>query len=143
MSDAGTILDAGVQLLDAGPAIPDAVVRPTGVGPGFFNLDNMLRAQNVVVVVASWSVTELISRAGRGLTFVRERLLPVLPLIFCELLVFATASWQPEATHGERALLGALLGTVTVWGHQAAKRAGLHDLLPFMRDKATDDKPGT
>lgn len=111
----------------------------TGLGPSFFNLDNMLVPQNVALIVVSWSLTELISRSSKGLTFVRKRLLPVLPLIFCMLFVFATASWQPHATHGERLLLGALLGTVTVWGHMAAQKAGLHKYLPFMNPVVVDD----
>lgn len=110
------------------------------LGPSFFNLDNVLMPQNVALIVVSWSLTELISRSSKGLVFVRERLLPILPLIFCEIFVFATASWQPAATHGERALLGALLGTVTVWGHAAAKKAGLHNWLPFMKDKDSDSE---
>lgn len=112
---------------------------PTGLGPGFFNLENLLRGENAALIVASWSLTELISRSSRGLRVVRQRLLPVLPLFFCEVFVFATSHWQPLATHGERALLGALLGTATVWGHMAAKKAGLHEYLPFMRqDDATE-----
>lgn len=111
----------------------------TGLGPGFFNLDNMLAPQNVALIVVSWSLTELISRSSKGFTFVRERLLPVLPLMFCVLFVLATASWQPRATLGERLLLGALLGTVTVWGHMAAQKVGLHKLLPFMNPVVVDD----
>lgn len=111
-----------------------------GLGPGFFNLDNILMPQNIALIVVSWSLTELISRSSKGMQFVRERLLPVLPLIFCELFVFATAHWQPHATHGERALLGALLGTVTVWGHAAAKKAGLHNYLPFMKPAGDADE---
>jgi hypothetical protein len=108
----------------------------SGLGPGFFNLDNMLVPQNIALIVVSWSLTELISRSSKGLEFVRERMLPILPVLFCELFVFATSTWQPAATVGERALLGALLGTVTVWGHMAAQKSGLQGLIPFMKPGA-------
>lgn len=115
---------------------------PTGVGPSFFNLDNMLAPQNVALIVVSWSLTELVSRSSVGLPVVRVRLLPILPVVFCELFVFATAGWQPQATFGERVLLGALLGTVTVWGHMAAQKTGLHKLLPFMNPvTVTEENP--
>jgi hypothetical protein len=103
----------------------------SGLGPGFFNLDNLMMPQNVALMVVSWALTELVSRATRSSPFVKQHVLPLLPVAFCELFVFLTANWQPEATVGERALLGALLGTVTVWGHVAAGKAGLQKFLPF------------
>ena len=117
---------------------------PSGLGPGFFNLSNVLVPQNVALIVVAWSLTELISRASKGLPFVQERMLPVLPVLFCVAFVFATSSWQPSATYGERMLLGSLLGTVTVWGHMTAQATGLHRLMPFMRagkNGAADDDP--
>ena len=115
--------------MDAGPLVE--VTR--GLGPGFFNLENLLMPQNIALIVVSWALTELIARSSRGFSFVQERLLPVLPVAFCVAFVFATTSWQPTATYGERVLLGTLLGTVTVWGHMAAQSSGLHALLPFMK----------
>lgn len=120
---------------------PTTPLTVSGLGPGFFNLDNLLMPQNIAVIVAAWSLTELVARSSKGLAFVRDRLLPLLPVAFCLLFVFATAHWQPAATNGERLLLGALLGTVTVWGHMAAQKTGLHGLLPFMQRSETPSDP--
>lgn len=126
------------------PSIVEAAAAtPAGLGPGFFNLDNMLAPQNIALIVVSWALTELISRSSKGLVFVRERLLPILPVVFCELFVFLTANWQPHATVGERALLGALLGTVTVWGHMVAQKAGLHAFMPFMKKAPVSEENDT
>lgn len=105
--------------------------------PGFLQLDNLLAYQNGLLVMAAWFITEIISRSTRGV-IVMQRVLPALPILVCEVLVFATTSWQPTATNGERMLLGVLLGALTVNGHMLAKKWGLQDLLPFMKERAQD-----
>ncbi len=103
---------------------------------GLFNLDVLLSYQNVLVVIAAWTlitiskkvVPEFFSSQAGG------RILPVLPVLVCEALVFATMSLQPEMFMGERALLGVVLGTLTANVHTLAKRFGLHDLVPALRD---------
>jgi len=131
--DAGTILDAGIQL--AFPEVAVVAEPMQGVGPGFFNIDNVLAYQNAVLIVAAWSITEMLSRATRkmGNADIRASILTLLPLGLCVAFVLGTAHWQPTATTGERVLLGCLLGTFTVWGHTVAKSTGLHDKLPILK----------
>ncbi len=102
---------------------------------GLFNLDVLLSYQNVLVIVAAWTlittskrmVPEFFeSKAGK-------RFLPILPVLVCEALVFATMAFQPHMFTGERALLGVVLGTLTANVHTLAKRFGLHDLVPALR----------
>jgi hypothetical protein len=102
----------------------DVVTHAQGLGPGFFNIDNLLMPQNMVVIMASWSLTEMFSRVFKGAPFL-DRVIIFLPLVFSLAIVFLTAERQPQATWGERVLLGTLLGTVTVWGHIAGKKTGL------------------
>lgn len=110
-------------------------MEQVGVGPGFFNIDNVLAFQNALLIVLAWSITELFSRATRkmGNADVRACILTLLPLVLCVAFVLGTAHWQPTATTGERVLLGCLLGTFTVWGHMVAKSTGLHDKLPILK----------
>ena len=140
--DPQQLADAGTAAVDVGTTIVQAAPAAKGIGSGFFNLDTILVPQNIALIVVSWSLTELISRSAKGWQFIRDHLLPILPLAFCELFVFATASWQPSATHGERALLGALLGTVTVWGHSFVQNSPFAKYIPFLKDQGADAAGG-
>ncbi len=127
--------------MDAGPIVevlPPVVEQAKRGVPGFFQIDNLLAYENGLLIVAAWFLTELLSRVTKGVTFV-ARLLPLVPTVICVALVFLTTEWQPEATDGERVILGVLLGMMTVNGHVLAKRWGLHDFLPFMRAKPEQD----
>jgi hypothetical protein len=149
--DAGIILDAGTDISDAGTAllvtIPEAAHH--GLGPGFFNLENMLSYQNGILIMAAWAITEMVSRATRKMSNadLRTSVLMIMPLLLCIAFVLGTSNWQPEATVGERLLLGSLLGSVTVWGHKIAKATGMHDKIPLLnlimaeKDDEEPDEP--
>lgn len=112
-----------------------ASLPAAGLGPGFFNTDNLMRPENLTLMVASWGVTEMASRSTRKMKAadLRESILMVLPLALCIVFVFATANWQPDATGGERFLLGCMLGIATVFGHNFAKASGMHDKVPLLK----------
>lgn len=102
----------------------------------FFALENLLTYQNVLVIIAAWfAVTTLRKMFPRF--FVERwgsRILPVLPAIVCQILVWATVQWQPEASAGERVLLGLVLGAFTANAHSILRRFGLQELIPGLRE---------
>jgi hypothetical protein len=107
----------------------------TGLGPGFFNTDNLLMPQNAMLMSLAWGLTEMASRGTRKMSKgdLRELVLMGLPVLLCTFFVFLTANWQPHATTGERMLLGIALGVCTVFGHMFAKKTGMHDKIPFLK----------
>jgi len=111
------------------------LTTPTGLGPGFFNTDNLLMPQNAMLMSLAWGLTEMASRGTRKMskTDLRELVLMMLPVLLCVFFVFLTANWQPHATTGERVLLGIALGVCTVFGHNIAKKTGMHDKLPLVK----------
>ena len=117
----------------------------TGLGPGFFNTDNLLMPQNAMLMSLAWGLTEMSSRTMRKMTSSdkRELVLMMMPVFLCTFFVFLTSNWQPHATTGERVLLGITLGVCTVFGHMFAKKTGMHDKLPFLKiimAEAKDEK---
>lgn len=116
-----------------------------GLGPGFFNTDNLLMPQNAMLMSLAWGLTEMASRGSRKMSKgdLRELTLMTLPAFLCLCFVFLTSNWQPHATTGERVLLGITLGVCTVFGHMFAKKTGMHDKLPFLKiimAEAKDEK---
>lgn len=115
----------------------------------FFDLKNLLTYQNVLVIVATYSLV-VMSRKVAPRFFVEglgNRLLPVMPVIYSQGLVWATMSFQPTATIGERILLGIVLGAIASNGHSVLKRFGFNDIVPGLRDNdrgmgpPTEDSP--
>ena len=120
------------ELIDAGTT---TITATKGLGPGFFNTDNLLMPQNAMLMSLAWGLTEMASRGTRKMSKgdLRELVLMVLPVLLCIFFVFLTANWQPQATAGERVLLGIALGVSTVFGHMFAKKTGMHDKLPLLK----------
>lgn len=117
----------------------DPEVLPPSVASmgGFFDLEHLLSYQNVLVIIAAWFA--VITLRKMFPTFFKEtvagqRLLPVLPIVFCQAAVWITLSWQPTASWGERVLLGFVLGALTANAHTIFKRFGLHDYVPGIRE---------
>lgn len=103
-----------------------------------FNLDILLSYQNILVVIAAWTLISILKKVVPEITKNKwgKRILPVLPVLVCEALVFATMAMQPDMHLAERALLGVVLGTLTANVHTIAKRFGLQDLVPALREAA-------
>jgi hypothetical protein len=101
----------------------------------FFDLQNLLSYQNVLVIVAAWTIiTTLRKMAPSFFTAgIGQRLLPLLPLVVCQALVWATMVWQPTSTVGEKILLGFVLGALTSNAHSVLRRFGLHEVVPGLR----------
>ena len=116
-----------------------------GLGPGFFNTDNLLMPQNAMLMSLAWGLTEMASRGTRKMSKadLRELVLMLLPVLLCVFFVFLTANWQPQATTGERVLLGIALGVSTVFGHMFAKKTGLHDKLPLVKLLMAEPQDGS
>lgn len=101
-----------------------------------FDLTNLLSYQNVMVIIACWSLV-VVARKAAPKFFdgtIGKGLLPIMPVMFGEGLVWATMSYQPDASVGERILLGIVLGTIAANGHTVLKRFGLHGLIPGLRE---------
>lgn len=107
----------------------------------FFELGNLLTYQNMLVIIGAWFIIETTKKMGGGFhkTTWGKRLLPLLPVIICEIMVWATVKWQPESTPGEKILLGLVLGACTANAHTIFKRFGLTDYIPVLGEKGGDD----
>jgi len=102
----------------------------------FFELENLLTYQNVLVMIGTW-VLVVTARKTAPKFFTDgfgKRLLPLMPLVFAQALVWATIRFQPDATVGERIILGIILGAIAANGHSVLKRFGLTGLIPGLKD---------
>lgn len=104
----------------------------------FFELSNLLTYQNVLVIVAAWFVVTTLRKMAPAFFVegVGEKLLPLMPILVCQILVWATVRWQPDASWGERVLLGLVLGALTANAHTILRRFGLQELIPGLREGA-------
>jgi len=104
------------------------------VHAGFFELDHLLSYQNVLVILAAWSMIQ----TGKLLFptfFASERgkkWLVLLPGILCQIAVWGTMRWQPDASVGERVVLGIVLATFTAHAHDVLRRFGISAYVPVL-----------
>lgn len=103
----------------------------------FFDLQHLLTYQNVLVVMAAWFIIETLKKLVPEFwrSKIGSRVLVLMPMAVCQLLVWCTIAWQPEASWGERLMLGFVLGFLTAHAHDVLKRFGLHDYLPVLGTK--------
>lgn len=122
-------------------------MEPTVAAAGaFFDLKHLLTYQNMLIVMATWNVIELMKRLApdffRGK--VGSKLLTLMPMIICQALVWITVKWQPESTPGEKIVLGLVLAFLTAHAHDVLKRFGLHEYIPVfgkkLHEKSADPK---
>jgi len=121
-------------------------MEPTAPG-AFFDLQNLLTYQNVLVVIAAWFVIETAKKIGPDFWRSKpgSRLLSLMPMTVCQALVWVTMPWQPDSTTGEKVVLGFVLGFLTAHAHDVLKRFGLHEYVPVLGRKLnprpTDGEP--
>lgn len=102
----------------------------------FFKLENLLSYQNVLVIIAAWFIVTTLRKMFPAFFVVGwgERLLPLLPAAVCQVLVWVTVRWQPDAEWGERVLLGLVLGALTSHAHSVLRRLGLQQFIPGLEE---------
>lgn len=116
-------------------------MEPASAG-AFFDLKHLLTYQNVLVCIAAWNLIELSKRLApsffRGP--VGSRVLILMPMVFCQILVWATVPWQPESSAGEKIVLGLVLAFLTAHLHDILKRFGLQDYIPVFGKKLNPER---
>jgi len=98
----------------------------------FFDLKNLLTYQNVLVIMGAWFIVETLKLMTPKFWLSKHgaNLLRLMPMIVCQGLVWVTIKWQPDASVGERILLGIVLGGLTAHSHDILKQFGLQKYVP-------------
>jgi hypothetical protein len=101
----------------------------------FFDLKNLLVYQNVLVIISSWFIITTLRKTFHGFFTdgLGRKLLPLMPIVTCEAMVWATIKWQPDSSTGEKILLGLVLGAMTANAHTVLRKFGLHDYIPGLK----------
>ena len=109
----------------------------------FFDIKTLLSYQNVLVMLACWFVIQTLKRLGKDFWAgsVGQKLIVLMPHAVCQVAVWTTVKWQPDATVGERVVLGIVLAMGTANLHDIAKRLGLQGFLSVIGEKQTKLKP--
>jgi len=134
------IADAGVALVapivDAAESIaPGLSVQAAAM----FDVSKLLTHWNALLIVAVWIAIQSTKRAMPDEWFDNgkpaARILPLLPLIFCNIAVWLPGPWlSPDETWGQRIILGTVLGALTANMHTIASRLGIHGLIGIESD---------
>lgn len=124
-------------------------MEPTTPPPNtvtFFNLDNLLAGENILVIIGAWLFTELVKRVVLAIGFPEKGRIvgavpALVPLIAAQVLLFIVLPWMPVGTViGQRFVLGLVLGFASTHATLLLKRLGLGHLVEFVMGKATGKK---
>lgn len=147
--DAGSIVDAGSSLADAGPAIVQAMeelavkMAPPSVAQPIneiFNLDKLLTNWNVMLMGAVWIGVQTTKRILPDSWFdegkLLAELLPSAPVAICMVCaMFIPGPWlDPSTAMSQKAVLGLILGGGSAYAHVWSSKLGLHKLLRIESD---------
>jgi hypothetical protein len=96
-------------------------------------LSLLLTPWNVLLMVAVWTIIQTVRRVAPSMFAhgtVLARLLPVAPVVLCQIAVWIPGPWVSEATTAmERVVLGTVIGACTSNLHAVLSKLGLQSIL--------------
>ena len=124
---------------------PTAIPTPEVIAASLFDLGKLVSHWNALLMVAVWTLIQLVRRLFPGAltgSGALARFMPLAPILLCCAAVWIPGPWlSPDETWGQRLVLGVVLGALTSNIHNLLSKLGLESLLNLDPDPAKRKKP--
>lgn len=124
---------------------PTAIPTPEVIAASLFDLGKLVSHWNALLMVAVWTLIQLVRRLFPGAltgSSTLTRFMPLAPILLCCAAVWIPGPWlSSDETWGQRLVLGVVLGALTSNIHNLLSKLGLESLLNLDPDPAKRKKP--